>query len=168
MDVLTAVEQRRSVRSYSDQELTREQIDKLLRAAHLAPSARNRQEWKFIAVDDKEFIKKIAEISGQEFAGEAPLILAGVGLEPERVMRCGIPPYIVDVTIAMTQVTLLAVEMGLGTCWIGGYPQDEVRKLLGVPEKHQIVMLLTVGYPREQPEARPRKPFEEVVSYNKF
>lgn len=168
MDVLTAVEQRRSVRSYSDQELTREQIDKLLRAAHLAPSARNRQEWKFIAVDDKELIKKIAEISGQEFAGEAPLILAGVGLEPERVMRCGIPPYIVDVTIAMTQVTLLAVEMGLGTCWIGGYPQDEVRELLGVPEKHQIVMLLTVGYPREQPEARPRKPFEEVVSYNKF
>ena len=105
MDVLTAVEQRRSVRSYSDQELTREQIDKLLRAAHLAPSARNRQEWKFIAVDDKELIKKIAEISGQEFAGEAPLILAGVGLEPERVMRCGIPPYTVDVTIAMTQVT---------------------------------------------------------------
>ena len=168
MDVLAAIEARRSIRRYTDQVLSKEQIEQLLRAAHLAPSARNRQEWKFIAVSDKEKIAQLAEISGQVFLADAPLVIAGVGLEPTRTMRCGVPPAIVDVTIALTQVSLLAVEMGLGTCWIGGYPQDEVRRLLGVPEEHQLVMLLSVGYPAENPEPRPRVPFEKVVSHNKF
>ncbi len=166
MDVRTAIEKRRSIRSYTDQKLSREQIDRLLAAAHLAPSARNRQEWRFIAVTDSTLIAKLAQLSEQEFMAEAPLVIVGVGLEPERVMRCGIPPYIVDVTIALTQVSLLAVEMGLGTCWIGGYPQEEIRQLLGVPDKHTIVMLMTVGYPAEEPAPKPRLPFAEVVSYD--
>lgn len=168
MDVRTAIEKRRSIRKYADREITKEDIDRLLTAAHLAPSARNRQDWRFVAVTDKEIIKEIAQITGQEFIAGAPLVIAGVGLDPTRTMRCGIPPYIVDVTIALTQVSLLAVEMGLGTCWIGGFPQDDVRKLLGVPEEHRIVQLMTVGYPAEDPNPRPRRPFAEIVSYNKF
>ncbi|HHT73981.1 MAG TPA: nitroreductase [Firmicutes bacterium] len=168
MDVRTAIEKRRSIRKYASRELTREEVDLLLTAAQLAPSARNRQEWRFIAVTEKELIQKVAQISGQDFLGGAPMVIAGVGLEPTRVMRCGIPPYIVDVTIALTQVSLLAVEMGLGTCWIGGFPQEEMRQLLGIPEEHQIVQLMAVGYPEEEPAPRPRRPFAEIVSYNKF
>lgn len=168
MDVRTAIEQRRSIRKYADRELSREEVDKLLSAAHLAPSARNRQEWRFIAVTDKSLIREIAEASGQGFAADASLIIAGAGPEPSYVMRSGTPASVVDVTIALTQVSLLAVEMGLGTCWIGGFPQDEIRELLGVPDEYRVVMLLSVGYPAEDPAPRPRRPFAEVVSYNRF
>ena len=71
MDVRTAIEKRRSIRSYTDQKLSRSRLTALA-AAHLAPSARNRQEWRFIAVTDSTLIAKLAQLSEQEFMAEAP------------------------------------------------------------------------------------------------
>lgn len=168
MDVREAVAKRRSVREYTDQAVSQEAVNVLIEAAHLAPSANNRQDWKFIIIRDKEVIANIAEISGQDFISTAPLVIAGVGLNPTRVMRCDVPPYAVDVTIALTQITLVATSLGLGSCWIGGFPQEPMRELLGVPEDCKIVQLLTIGYPADEPRRRIRKPITEIVSYNHF
>ncbi|HHX02644.1 MAG TPA: nitroreductase, partial [Firmicutes bacterium] len=76
--------------------------------------------------------------------------------------------YAVDLAIAMTNITLAACALGLGTCWIGGFDQDIARKALGVPEKYKIVELMPLGYPAENPQPRQRKDLAEIVCYDRF
>ena len=83
-------------------------------------------------------------------------------------MRCGVPTYPINTAIAVDHMTLVAAEEGLGTCWIGAFDQDKAREAIGLPDKYTIVALLPLGFPREWPEAKPRKPLEEVVCYETF
>ena len=120
-------------------------------------------------VKDAAQIQRVAEAAGQPFIGTAPVIIAGVALsDPERVMRCGVPTYAVDLAIAMTNITLAATAYGLGTCWIGSFDQEEVKRVLRIPADCKVVELMPLGYPAESPEPRPRKPITEIVSYDYF
>lgn len=168
MEVMEAIRARRSIRQYQNRPVAEEVLHEILEAARLAPSARNRQDWRFVVVNDQAQIQRVAAAAGQAFLATAPVIIAGVALEPEGVMRCGVPRYAVDLAIAMTNITLAATALGLGTCWIGSFDQKEVKKILQIPEAYKVVELMPLGYPAEQPAARPRKPLAEVVSYNHF
>lgn len=168
MDVRQAIKERRSIRKYQNRAVEEKILAEVLEAARLAPSANNRQDWRFIAVKDREQIDKLVSATGQSFIGTAPIVIAGVALNPERVMRCEVPAYAVDVAIAMTNITLAATANGLGTCWIGSFDQVEVKRILEIPEEYKVVQLMPLGYPDEKPEARSRKPLAEVVSYDKF
>ena len=168
MDTLTAIRKRRSIRRYLDTPVEDEKLQQVLEAARLAPSARNRQEWKFVVVRDQAVKDKLAESTKHKFIATAPIIIAGVGLTPDSVMRCDVPTDAVDLAIAMANITLAATSLGLGTCWIGGFEQDLAREALGVPEKYKIVELLSLGYPAEQPEERSRKELSEIVCYDRF
>ena len=120
MDVMEAIEKRRSVRAYQNKLMPEEKLEKILEAARLAPSARNSQPHKFIIVKDPQLIKKIAkEATKYSFIGEAPVIIVAVALNPDYVMSSGVPAHPVDIAIAIDHMTLIAVEEGLGTCWIG-------------------------------------------------
>ena len=138
MDTLTAIKQRRSIRKYKNQPIEPEKLDAVLEAARLAPSARNAQLWKFVVVQDESVRNQLAEATNYKFIAEAPVVIAGVSLDPERVMRCEVPAYAVDLAIAMTNITLAAQALGLGTCWIGGFDQQIAREVLGIPEKYKI------------------------------
>jgi nitroreductase len=83
-------------------------------------------------------------------------------------MECGQPAYPIDLAIAIDHITLKAVEEGLGTCWIGSFNEEEVKKILGIPNNIRIVTLLTVGYPEYVPSPRKRKKMEEIVAYEKW
>ena len=168
MHVMQAIKERRSIRAYQKRPLEEDVLVEVLEAARLAPSARNRQEWRFVVVKDEAQIQRVAAAAGQPFIGTAPVIIAGVALNPERVMRCGVPTYAVDLAIAMTNITLAATAQGLGTCWIGSFDQEGVKRVLQIPDSCKVVQLMPLGYPAENPEARPRKPLSEVVSYNHF
>lgn len=169
MEVKEAIQTRRSVRAYQDKEIPEEKIKKVLEAAQSAPSANNRQPWKFIVVKDPQSREKLARAAAnQSFVGEAPVIIVAVALQPEYVMRCGVPSYPVDLAIAVDHMTLLAVDEGLGTCWIGAFYQDEVRKILNIPEKYKVVALLPLGFPADKPGSKFRKPLEEMVCYESF
>ncbi|HHT49637.1 MAG TPA: nitroreductase [Firmicutes bacterium] len=168
MDVMEAIRARRSIRQYENRPLPEEVLGEILEAARLAPSARNRQDWRFVVVKDEQQVQRVAAATGQSFLATAPVIIAGVGLQPEQVMRCGVPNYAVDLAIAMTNITLAATAHGLGTCWIGSFDQEEVKKVLKIPDTYKVVELMSLGYPAEQPAARPRKPLSEVVSYDYF
>jgi nitroreductase len=168
MDVRQAIKERRSIRKYQNRVVEEKILAEVLEAARLAPSANNRQDWRFVAVKDREQIDKLVSATGQSFIGTAPIVIAGVALNPERVMRCEVPAYAVDVAIAMTNITLAATANGLGTCWIGSFDQVEVKRILEIPEEYKVVQLMPLGYPDEKPEARSRKPLAEVVSYDKF
>jgi len=97
MDVFEAISRRRSIRKYKTTPVEEEKLDKILEAARIAPSAANRQEWKFLVVKDKETRQKLVNAANsQNFVGEAPVIIVACSTESERVMPCGQYAYTVD------------------------------------------------------------------------
>lgn len=169
MDVLSAIQGRRSIRQYSARAIEDEKINKVLEAARLAPSASNSQLWKFIVVKNDETRLKIAEAAGRQmFVRQAPVIIVACGLDPERVMFCGQPRYTVDLSIAVSYMILEAYEQGLGTCWLGYFDEEKVKEILGIPGNIRVVTMIPLGYPVEFPPKRPRKNLEEIVCYEKY
>ena len=167
MDVFEAIRNRRSIRDYSGKPVSDAVLKKVLEAARLAPSARNRQEWRFIAVRDSAKRASLAQAAkGQEFVGKAPVVLAFCATEDDDMMTCGQKAGPIDVSIALAYVTLAATAEGLGTCWLGAYHEDKVKEILGVPANARVVAMTPLGYPAEHPGARSRKSFKEVVAFD--
>lgn len=175
---LELVRSRRSVRRFLDQPVEKEKIITCLEAARLAPSAENVQPWRFVVIDDpglkKEFASRV--FSGiyfvSRFAAQAPvliLILAELDILANRIGKQvqGVSFYLIDIGIAGEHLVLQAVELGLGTCWIGWFSHRQARKLLRIPRKYKIVSLLALGYyDRKVDRARPRKSLEEIAWFN--
>lgn len=169
MDVLEAIEKRRSVRAYKDEPVGEESLKKILEAGRLAPSAHNTQEYKFVVVKDVKKRKALAQVaSEQRFIGEAPIIIAALSLNPKQILSSGVPAYAMDLAIALDHMTLVAVEEGLGTCWVGAFNQEEVKKILAVPAQYKVAALLSLGYPDDAPPPKSRKKIEELVCYESF
>lgn len=171
MNVSEAVRIRRSLRKYSEKNVEEEKLMRVLEAARLAPSASNRQEWRFIVVKDRETRKKLAKAAkGQKFLEAAPIVIVCCAETDEHVMTCGQMCYPIDVAIAIDHITLQAVEEGLGTCWIGAFYAEQVREILGIPEDIKIVELLTMGYPAEDLIEKPknRMSINEIVKWERW
>jgi nitroreductase len=169
MDVREAIKLRRSIRKFQNKNIPRETLEKILNAGRLAPSANNRQPWKFITVIDETKRRKLAEAAkGQKFVGEASAIIVGVALNPDYIMSCGVPGYAVDISIALDHMMLAAVEEGLGTCWIGAFHQQKVKNLLYIPDKYKVVALLPIGFADETPNPKSRKPLDRILNYERY
>jgi nitroreductase len=169
MDVFEAISKRRSIRKYKDTAIEADKLDKILEAARIAPSAANRQEWKFLVVKDKETRQKLVNAAnGQNFVGEAPVTIVAISTESERVMPCGQYAYTVDLSIAVSFMILEATELGLGTCWLGAFNEDEVKKILNIPEEIRVPAMFTLGYADEDPISRPRKDLSDIVRYETY
>jgi nitroreductase len=169
MDVFTAISQRRSVRAYKDTDIEEDKLRKVLEAARLSPSSSNRQEWKFIVVKNKETKKKLANAAlGQSFIGEAPVVIVACGTDTKSIMLCGQPAYTVDVSIACAFMILQAYELGLGTCWIGAFKEEEIKKILKIPEDVRVVAMTPLGYPNQPSSQRVRKSLDQIVCFEKY
>jgi len=169
MDVFTAISQRRSVRAYKDTDIGEDELKRILEAARLSPSSSNRQEWKFIVVKNKETRKKLANAAfGQSFIGEAPVVLVACATESKAIMACGQPAYTVDVSIACAFMILQAYELGLGTCWIGAFKEDEVKEILKIPEHVRVVAMTPLGYPNQPLSQKSRKGLDQIVCFEKY
>ena len=165
MDVMEAIKKRYSVRSYQDRAVETEKLDSILEAARLAPSASNRQEWRFIVVRDKDIRQRLMQAAkDQTFVGQAPVVIAACAKTDSHVMTCGQQCYPIDVAIAIEHMALKATEEGLGTCWIGAFYEDKVKEILGIPQDIRIVALLALGYPvKLRPNPKDRLRFKEIV-----
>jgi len=169
MNVRDAIKARRSIRRYQDREVEEEKLNQVLEAGRLAPSAKNMQEWKFIVVRDKDTRSKLSEAAkGQAFVGEAPVVIVACATLTDYVMTCGQLTYPIDVAISVDHMTLLATEVGLGTCWIGAFYEEEVKKILAIPPEIRVVAMLPLGYPAESPLPRPRKPMDDIVIHERW
>jgi nitroreductase len=169
MNVMEAIRARRSVRAYQDRLVEEDKLNCVLEAGRLAPSAKNLQDWKFLVVRDKVRRKKLSIAAmEQPYVAQAPVVIAACGTETEYIMPCGQYTYPIDVAISVDHMSLEAVSQGLGTCWIGAFHEDQVKKILGIPEKIRVVVMLTLGYPAETHTARPRKRLEEIVAYERW
>jgi len=168
MDLYEAIRKRYSVRAFLDKEVEKDKLDRILEAARLAPSASNRQEWKLIVVRDAEVQQALAQAAEQPFVGQAPVVIAAVGLTPQQTMYCDVPTDPVDCAIVLEHVALAATAEGLGTCWIGHFKQDQCRKALGVPDSARVIELMPLGYPAVDPGAKTRKSLKETVCQDRF
>jgi nitroreductase len=170
MDVYKAIKTRKSVRAYLDQDVPEVVITRLLEAARLAPSASNRQEWRFVVVRDPETRKRLVDAAhGQRFVGQAPVVLACCAETDGHLMPCGHQCYPIDVAIAVDHVTLCAAAEGLGTCWIGAFDEGRVREILSIPSQVRVVTLLPVGYPQDPAVVeKTRLSLREIVKYERW
>jgi nitroreductase len=162
MQVMEAIRRRRSIRRYKVRELPVDDLELLLEAARLAPSGANRQPWEMVVVTDPKRIRELAPIcKNQTFLENCNLFLAGVDDPQQKWAR-------VDLAIALDHLSLAAEELGLGSCWIGAFDQERLANLLGVPKGKVVTVCMALGYPDETPEARPRRPMEELFHYNRY
>lgn len=170
MDVMEAIKRRCSVRSYQERVVEKEKIEKILEAARLAPSASNRQEWRFIVARDKNTRQRLMEAAkNQSFVGEAPVVIACCAHTDNHVMTCGQLCYPIDVAIAIEHMALKATEEGLGSCWIGAFYEDRVKEILCIPGNIRVVELLTLGYPAKPcPNFKNRLSLEKIVMHERW
>ncbi len=172
LDVFEAIRLRRSVRSYRPNPVPVKSLNKILEAARLAPSANNSQPWHFIIVTDPEKRKAIAkDCMFGRFLSESPVVIVGCG-DPSASPRF----YVQDTAIALEHMVLVATSEGLGTCWIGSFKEDSIKKLLKIPDKLRVVSLLAVGFPKGSLDItrtlvhaiRPRKKLHEITSFEEY
>jgi len=163
VDVFEAIAKRRSIRKYVPIDIPEDKLQRVLEAARQAPSAGNRQQYKFIVVKDKDIKQRLVHAAAdQGFVGQAGVVIVGCATDPERKWHA------VDVAIAIDHMTLAAYAEGLGTCWIGAFEEEAVKSILGIPEGIRAVILLTLGVPADEGRVRPRKSLEELVCYDRW
>ena len=178
MDFLEVAAARRSVRSYLDKPIEEEKLAKVLETARLAPSWANKQCTRFIIVRDKA---KIGELVGA-FSGwfkQAPVIVVACADPKDSGFYNGMSYYLVDVGISLQQLILAATDLGLGSCWIGGFDENKVKKTLSIPENIKVVAMTPLGYPSDKEglkskimkgfsKTEKRKELAEIVHYEQW
>lgn len=162
MELLKAIQTRRSIRAYTDQIVEKEMLEGVLEVARIAPSAANKQRWKFVIIEKDRVSEFVPMCKNQKFVGEASHLIICCATDKESKWAD------VDVAIAMDHMTLRAHDLGLGTCWIGAFHPEEVSKAINLPEEAKVVAILTLGYPAKEGVMRDREPMEEIISYNTY
>jgi nitroreductase len=166
MDLWEALRERRSVRGFKAGELPREKIEKVLEAARIAPSAANCQPWHFYVVTDAAKRESLAAAYSKEWCWGAPAVIIACARPGDAWRRNdGVNYAWVDVAIAFDHLTLAAHAEGLGTCWIGAFKPEVLRKALDIPAKFEPVAMTPLGVPLAEGKATERKSLDEITSW---
>ena len=171
LDIFQVFTDRRSIRRYKDRPVEADKIERVLDAARLAPSWKNLQCWRFLVLDDQSLRTAILEAfpegnPGRKAIAAAPVAIVVCADPAESEVANGIEYYVADSAIAFEHLCLAAHALGLGTCWIGWFDETVIRKALGIPDLIRIVGVTPLGYPDQEPKARPRKTLAEIAFYN--
>ncbi len=169
MEIKSAIFERRSTRSFTNRIPTAEEVRYILEAAINAPSACNLQSWHFYCVTDPEVRKSFSEFA-ENWVSTAPVIFVICTDSRAIEARFGKSErtdkfVIQDTALAMENMLLAAVDLGLGGCIIGAYDQNKCREVLNIPAEHNPVALLPIGEPTAKIPPRVRKPMGEVVTF---
>lgn len=177
MSFLNLVLKRQSVRSYKQDPVSHEIIDRCIEAARLAPSACNSQPWSFIVVDSPKIKSKVASAifggmySMCSFAESAPVLIAVI-TEKSKLSAAigghikGTKYNLIDIGIACEHLVLQAAEEGLGTCWLGWFNEKKVKKELDLPKSTKIDVIISLGYPLDETiREKQRKSIDEIRRY---
>jgi len=171
MDFYQLIEERESIRNYDPgRPVDAEVLKRILNAGRIAPSAANRQPWRFLLISSPEMLAKVHGCYAREWFREAPHLLVVVGKRDEAWTRegDGYNSIETDLTIAIDHMVLAAECEGVGTCWIEAYDPGILRDALGLKENEVVFSITPLGYPKKGFEKRgnkERKGFEEVVEF---
>jgi len=173
MDILTLIKKRRSIRSFKNQEIPKEDINSLLEAAQWAPSAGNRQPVEIVIVQSqKQKEKLVVNALNQKFIQEAPLVLvvcADLNRSSARYGERGSTLYAIQDAAAATQnILLTATAMGYGSVWVGAFLEPGVSKILELPPNVRPLAIIPIGRTDKTPSGPGRRPLEEFIHEEKF
>lgn len=176
---LELVKQRQSDRAYLPQPIEQKKLDRILEAARLAPSACNAQPWKMVVVTDEALRMQVADATSNRalgmnhFTKQAPVQI--VVLEEKANFTSNFGSWAknkhfphVDLGILSAHICLAAADEGLGTCMVGWFDEDKVKKALEIPKSKRVLLVITLGYPAKETREKRRKDLAEIVSVNKY
>ena len=172
MEIPEIIKKRRSVRAFTDETMWDEAVEKLVEAAVLAPSAGNMQPWAFVAVKNKETIKRLSEAAKQEWMASAPVVIivcTDAAKTQPRYGERGTSLYMYQDTAAAVQnILLTATHNGFGGTWMGAFDETAVSAILNLPPAIRPVAMIPIGHPSQDPAPRPRRPIIEVLHKEKW
>lgn len=170
MDVIQAIKSRESVRSYLDKEVESEKLTKILELARLAPSFFNRQDWRFVVVQDRKTRGMLVDDArSPSFVAESPVVIVCCGKPTRAITDSDRSSYEVDAAIALTYVTLAAVEYGIGSCWISIFDEKKIKEILSIPEEIRVIALMSLGYPKYVSDSKKRRlPLAQFIKFEKW
>lgn len=162
--------ERYSCRSYKDMPVAKDLIIKILEAARLAPSAVNKQPWKFLILDTPELKQVVIDCYSRDWVKTAPVFIVALGDHSVAWHRGGDNKdhTDVDVSIAVEHICLAATSLNLGSCWICNFDADKCRDKLNIPSGFEPVAIIPIGYPADNRVVKKRKPIEEIVTWGAF
>ncbi len=165
------IKSRYSVREYHENKVDHTLLKEVVNAGRLAPSAANRQPWRFVVIDDDELLQQIRPAYPREWFNKAPDLIIIYGNHTESWKRsfdnkdhCDI-----DAAIAIDHMTLMATELGLGTCWVCHFDPEVINKRIKKDDGWEPIAILTIGYPIQiaAPQKK-RKELDDVIRFNAF
>ncbi|MEA1905220.1 MAG: nitroreductase family protein [Candidatus Hadarchaeota archaeon] len=170
---MEAIKQRRSVRRFKSDPVKEEDLRKILDAARWAPSAGNMQPLELVVVKDEEAKQRLARASpDHSFIAEASVVIvvcANVPRTTRRYGHRGARLYVVQDTAAAAQnIHLAAYSLGYNTCWVGAFDDEEVARVIRVPDSVRPMTIIPLGRPAEEPHPPSRLPLDEIVHENHF
>ncbi len=168
MEFREVVKKRRSVRSFKEKDIPKEDIEEIIELGHMAPSAGNLQARDFILVgDEKEKQKLVKNAHGQSFIGEAAWVIvvcANKERSAERYGDRGRELYsIQDASAAVENMLLAVVDKGYAAVWVGAFEEEKVADQLKIPAGVRPVTMIPVGYPTEEPTSPEKMSAEELI-----
>ena len=165
MDFLELVRNRYSCRNYQAKEVEKAKLDYVMECVRLAPSAVNRQPWRFRIVDDEAGKAKLCQCYGREWFATAPMYVIASVLHDEQWVRAdGKPHGDIDVSIAVEHLCLAATHQGLATCWVCNFDVELCRNHFSLPDNEEPVALIPLGYSAQEPTEKKRKAMADIVS----
>ncbi len=169
MSMLDVIKKRGSIRNFKDKQIDKEELLKILESARLSQSAANRQPWQFVVVTNESMKKKLSRAaSNQQFVGRAAVVIVCLA-DPSISAKVGqFDGFLIDLAISVENMVLTAWDLGIGSCWIGAFWEDEVKGLLGIPGNLRVISLLALGYPDQEPRSKSRKDLNEIVHFEKY
>ena len=171
-DLFKVIKSRRSIRKYTNENVSNELIEKLIDAARYAPSSHNSQPWEFVVVRDKEKIKKLSKTHMRSgFLVNAPVVIV-VCVDTK---KCELyPGNICSTSAAVENILLAATGLNLATCWVYAHESEDyknenyIRKILDIPEHLLVLCMIPVGYAAETPGKKKVRDLNKIIHYEKF
>ena len=161
MDALEAIRNRRSIRKYTDDAISKTDLETIVDAGRLAATGSNQQPWDFIVVTDRRMIAHF-KVSGAWMENAAAII--AVVMDPASRW------WLEDGSAAIENMLLASTALGYGACWVEGnvIPHEEQFKiLLNIPTAKRLMALIPIGVPAESP-TRAKKSLEQVLHWEKY
>lgn len=167
MEFDDVINKRYSVRGYTDQDVEKEKLDKILESAQLAPTGCNNQPFKIVVIETEANKEVLSKIYGANWFVEAPYVLCVVSSKEKAWVRPWDGKNIADIdaTIVMDHIILTATSLGLSTCYVAAFKAEVAKEFLGLGEEWEPVLFTPLGYGNAEPRDAPRKPVEDFVVY---
>jgi len=167
MQILEEIREWVSIKNFREDSVPEDILNRIIEAGRRAPSAKNRQPWRFVVCRDFKIRNRLKDAAfGQEHVGQAPVVIAACTTNINYKMPNGQLSYPIDLSMAVSFMMIQSRAEKLGTCVVTTYDEPEVKDILAIPYSMRVVMLLLVGYPMEIPLINQRKSLSRIVGWN--